>query len=56
MQVRRFEFEPDRPATETHAPPPDVEAPASVRAAAVGDDLDQRSEEPIEEPGYGHGV
>jgi hypothetical protein len=55
MQVRRFELELDPPAEDTHAPPLETAAPASVRAAAP-EDLDQRSEESTEEPGYGHGV
>jgi len=55
MNVSRFEFE---------APPPadgdqrreGEDTSAAMRATPSGDEDDQSSEEPGDEPGYGHGV
>jgi len=52
-------FEPEVPAGSADRAagrPGDGDAPADMRASQDGKDEDQRREEPVDEPGYGHGV
>ena len=56
MQVNRFEMDPKGPADPRSEPPPDDGPAATLRASKHGDDQDQRPDETVEEPGYGHGV
>jgi len=55
MNVSRFEFEAAPPA-DGEPQRPGEDASATMRAASSNDKDDQSSDEPAEEPGYGHGV
>jgi hypothetical protein len=56
MQVNRFEMEPKGPAERRTEPRPEDRPAPTLRASDSGDGEDQRRDETIEEPGYGHGV
>jgi hypothetical protein len=56
MQTRPFELETDPPGAAPPEPGPAGHAPAAVRASRDGDDPEQRRDETLDEPGYGHGV
>lgn len=57
MKVRPFEPEVTaRPADGPARRPGDADAHPGTRAPQDGEDEDQRHEETIDEPGYGHGV
>jgi len=57
MRVSPFEPEvPARPAEGQAGPLSEEEGRAEVRASPTTDDEDQRRDETIDEPGYGHGV
>jgi hypothetical protein len=57
MNVRQFEFETVRwPGDGAARLDTEVEARAAMRADPAARDSEQQDEEPLEEPGYGHGV
>jgi hypothetical protein len=56
MEPRRFEIEAERPAEPPTEQGKDPAPHATVQASADGESEDQRRDETIEEPGYGHGV
>jgi hypothetical protein len=57
MKVSSFEPDvPKRAADGQAARPGDGDARPEMRASPNGEDEDQRPEESIDEPGYGHGV
>jgi hypothetical protein len=55
MEVSRFELD-AKPAADQRQEPRRDEARTTMRAASETDEGDQRRDEPLEEPGYGHGV
>jgi len=55
MNASRFGFEAPPPPADGE-PARTEDAPAGMRAAPPGDEDNQKSEEPADEPGYGHGV
>ncbi len=56
MNVSRFGFDAAPRPDDREAPRATDDPHVAMHAAPPDDSEDQRSEEPAEEPGYGHGV
>lgn len=56
MQVRRFELEPSQAAEKPQDSAAEGDSPAPMRASPPREGDERRSEDALEEPGYGHGV